>query len=381
MIVNKNSGLKPARINITTLVNKKNIRKETRNGREVIIVPSATLPDNIVMNDIMYPADEIAKSYHTLDRTPAPLGHPMVNGQFVSALDPEGLNAGWIGAWNENVRREGGRVFLDKVIDVARANESEGGRRVLEAINKGEPIHTSTGLLAHLEPIKKANYKYVAHDIDFDHDAILLDVAGAATPEDGVGIFVNSDGERQEVQVVNSIYEQTENDLDWAVEQVARALERRQKASLFERMKSVLVEAFGGDSAVSETNEKDEKMTKEELESLTGKIDKMSEDISKIGEAVGTAVANAIKPIVDAHNAQIEAAKAAEETEKAELVDKVVKANLLEESAAKETPLATLKALAANIKKPDETGAPRLANGFGKSAAANVSAFKPPKAS
>lgn len=381
MIVNKNSGLKPARINITTLVNKKNIRKETRNGREVIIVPSATLPDNIVMNDIMYPADEIAKSYHTLDRTPAPLGHPMVNGQFVSALDPEGLNAGWIGAWNENVRREGGRVFLDKVIDVARANESEGGRRVLEAINKGEPIHTSTGLLAHLEPIKKANYKYVAHDIDFDHDAILLDVAGAATPEDGVGIFVNSDGERQEVQVVNSIYEQTENDLDWAVEQVARALERRQKASLFERMKSVLVEAFGGDSAVSETNEKDEKMTKEELESLTGKIDKMSEDISKIGEAVGTTVANAIKPIVDAHNAQIEAAKAAEETEKAELVDKVVKANLLEESAAKETPLATLKALAANIKKPDETGAPRLANGFGKSAAANVSAFKPPKAS
>lgn len=381
MIVNKNSGLKPARINITTLVNKKNIRKETRNGREVIIVPSATLPDNIVMNDIMYPADEIAKSYHTLDRTPAPLGHPMVNGQFVSALDPEGLNAGWIGAWNENVRREGGRVFLDKVIDVARANESEGGRRVLEAINKGEPIHTSTGLLAHLEPIKKANYKYVARDIDFDHDAILLDVAGAATPDDGVGIFVNSDGERQEVQVVNSIYEQTENDLDWAVEQVARALERRQKASLFERMKSVLVEAFGGDSAVSETNEKDEKMTKEELESLTGKIDKMSEDISKIGEAVGTAVANAIKPIVDAHNAQIEAAKAAEETEKAELVDKVVKANLLEESAAKETPLATLKALAANIKKPDETGAPRLANGFGKSAAANVSAFKPPKAS
>src|SRR5690606_18819593 len=132
--------------------------------------------------------------------------------QFVSALDPEGLNAGWIGAWNENVRREGGRVFLDKVIDVARANESEGGRRVLEAINKGEPIHTSTGLLAHLEPIKKANYKYVARDIDFDHDAILLDVAGAATPDDGVGIFVNSDGERQEVQVVNSIYEQTEND-------------------------------------------------------------------------------------------------------------------------------------------------------------------------
>jgi len=225
MIVNKDTSFKPARVNITTLVNKNAIRKEKRNNRDVIIVPSATLPDNVIMNEIKYPADEIEKSFHSLNRTPAPLGHPMVNGEYVSALDPEGLNVGWVGAWNENVRRENGRVFLDKVIDVARANESEGGKRVLNAIEKGEPIHTSTGLLCHLEPVKKSDYKYIAHDIEFDHDAILLDVSGAATPEDGVGIFVNSEGEREEIQVVNSIYEQTENDLDWAVEQLEAVLE------------------------------------------------------------------------------------------------------------------------------------------------------------
>ena len=37
------------------------------------------------------------------------------------------------------------------MIDVERASQSEGGRRVLEAIDKGEPIHTSTGLLAMME--------------------------------------------------------------------------------------------------------------------------------------------------------------------------------------------------------------------------------------
>ena len=111
-------------------------------------MPSATLPDDVVMNDILYPAAEIAKSFKTLERTPAPLGHPSVNGKFLSARDPEGLNQGWIGAWNENVRQEGGRVLLDKVIDVERANQSEGGKRVLAAIDAGDPVHTSTGLLA-----------------------------------------------------------------------------------------------------------------------------------------------------------------------------------------------------------------------------------------
>jgi len=39
----------------------------------------------------MYPADEIEKSYMSLNRAPAPLGHPLINSQFVSARDPEGI--------------------------------------------------------------------------------------------------------------------------------------------------------------------------------------------------------------------------------------------------------------------------------------------------
>ncbi len=77
-------------IHIRTLVNASKIRQETRNGRKVVIVPSATLPDNIVMNGIRYPAEVIAESFHTLEGTLAPLGHPAVNGKFVSAASPTG---------------------------------------------------------------------------------------------------------------------------------------------------------------------------------------------------------------------------------------------------------------------------------------------------
>jgi hypothetical protein len=179
------------RVNVRTLANVKAVRKEKRNGREVVIVPSATLPDNVVMNGIMYPADEIEKGYISLNRTPAPLSHPMINGKFVSASDPEGINIGWIGAWNENVRRENGRVHLDKVIDVERANQSEGGKAVLAAIERGEPVHTSTGLLCNLEAANgDVPYKHIARNLVFDHDAILLDEEGAATPEQGVGMLV-----------------------------------------------------------------------------------------------------------------------------------------------------------------------------------------------
>lgn len=35
----------------------------------------------------------------------------------------------------------------------------------------------------------------------FDHVAVLLDEPGAGTPEDGVGIFVNSEGDEQQIEV------------------------------------------------------------------------------------------------------------------------------------------------------------------------------------
>lgn len=345
---------KTVRVNIRSVANAAAVRKEKRNGRDVVIVPSATLPDDIVMNDILYPASEIAKSFKSLDRTPAPLGHPTINGKFVSARDPEGINIGWIGAWNENIRQEKGRVLLDKVIDVERANQSEGGRAVLAAIEAGGPIHTSTGLLCMLDAANgDVDYKHTARDIVFDHDAILLDEEGAATPEQGVGMLVNAKGETEEIEVINStLTEEAERGLDWAIEHLASALERRERAGWLEQFKTAIMKLIPGSERTPSANRKEADMADEkQLSELSAKIDglpaSIAEAITKgIGDAVGAAVSNAVKPLVDAQATAVANQKAKDDEEHADLVGKVVKANLLDEATAKATPLNTLRALA-----------------------------------
>ena len=335
------------RVNVRTLANMGGIRKERRNGRDKIIVPSATLPDGVIMNGISYPADEIASSFATLNRAPAPLGHPMIDGAFISASDPEGINIGWIGAHNENVRRENGRVFLDKVIDVQRANESAGGKAVLEAIEKGEPIHTSTGLLCDLEPATGEGYEFIARNILFDHDAILLGEEGAATPAQGVGMLVNAAGEATEIKVINSALEDAERDLDWAADMAVRAAERLDRAPLMERIKTAIMEAVRGADREPSTNEKETDMDKEQFDALDAKVNDLAEAQSKIGETIANAVKEAVKPLIDAQ-AEMKANQDAKD--KAELdghVAAIVKANILDEDSAKELTLNAARKLAA----------------------------------
>lgn len=180
------------RVNVRVAVNAASIRREQHNGREHIVVPSFTLPDEVVMNGGLYPHDEIEKSYTSLEGTLAPLGHPQVNGEYVSAQQPDAINSYHVGAWNRNVKRVGNRISVEKIIDVEFAKNTEGGRKLLEAINKGEPIHTSTGIFLEREMTPNAEgHEWIARNMNFDHDAILIGEIGAATPEDGVGMMVN----------------------------------------------------------------------------------------------------------------------------------------------------------------------------------------------
>lgn len=371
------------RVNVRTVANMAAIRREKRNGRDVVIVPSATMPDDIVMNGIRYPAAEIAKSYKSLERSPAPLGHPTINGKFVSARDPEGINLGWIGAWNENVRQEGGRVLLDKVIDVEIANRSEGGKRVLSAIDKAAPIHTSTGLLCMLDAANgDVEHSYEARDIEFDHDAVLLDEEGAATPEQGVGMMVNSAG--QEIQVVNSVFqEEADRELGWAVESAVRAIEKRRKASLMERAKAALIEALSGserEPSEQQNKEADMSVSKEQFDALSGEVKTLSESLkpealaAAMAGVIGNAVAEAVKPLTDANEAILNAQKAKDEEELNGLREKIVKANLMDEDAAKELTLNAARALA---KKAEPGKAAPLNSAFGQG---DRPGFKLPKA-
>lgn len=370
---------KQARVNIRTAVNAKAIRRERRNGRDVIIVPSATLPDGVVMNRVRYPAAAIEKGFGSLENTPAPLGHPNIDGQFVSASDPRGMVRGFVGAWNENVRRENGRVHLDKVIDVEYAGQLAGGRAVIEAIDKGEPIHTSTGLYCTLSELTNdAEADFEAGDLVFDHDAILLGEEGAATPDQGVGMLVNKavspDG--KEIQLINSALEDAERELDWAADYAARAAEKLARVPMLERIKSAILDAIRGAEREPSTNEKENEMpvTDEQFKSLSDEVKTLSESVKGIGEQITNAVAAAVKPLTDAQEAIVANQKAKDEAELTELREKIVNANILDEAEAKELTLNAARALA---KKAEPGTAMGIHNGLGK--AQDKGSFKLPK--
>ena len=190
--VNHAPGAEPIRVNLRTIVNNADIRTVNEDGREYLVIPSYTLPDNVVMNGGLYPKAEIDASYLSLEDTPAPVGHPMAGGKYISAFHPKATNAYYAGAYNRNVRREGNRVYLEKWVDTEFAKNSIRGRELLDAVAAKQPIHTSTGIMLEREPATNGDgYDWIARNMKFDHDAILINETGAATPEQGVGLMVN----------------------------------------------------------------------------------------------------------------------------------------------------------------------------------------------
>lgn len=219
-------------IQVNTKLTANTIRRETYNGREHIVVPSYTLPFNIVMNREYYPEAEIIANYQSLEGTLAPLGHPTVDGEFVSAFSPEGLNIGFCGAWNRNVELRGNRVYVEKWVDVETASHSEQGRELLsrlEALEKGEskdPIWSSVAVyrqrMPATEEMKAQGADSVVKIMSIDHDAILLHEPPAASPEQGVGLMVNTDQAKPLMAV--AMKENSYRTLERQLEEAAREL-------------------------------------------------------------------------------------------------------------------------------------------------------------
>lgn len=201
---------KSKRVHILTAVNAANVSKS---GSTYTIRDVCGAVDGIVMNSMLYPAEQLAAGVETLNDKPAPAGHPKnEQGQHISALNGAALASAWIGSYCTNARHEGGRTLVDVVVNEAQAKAHPDGAKLIERLDaaiantNAQPIHVSTGLM--LEPItangesKGKKYTRIATNLRYDHLAILLNEQAAGTPEQGVGMFLNSAGEPEEVEAV-----------------------------------------------------------------------------------------------------------------------------------------------------------------------------------
>ncbi|EMG6526499.1 DUF2213 domain-containing protein [Providencia rettgeri] len=210
--------MKLSSIHVKSLaVNSSNISTETIDGDEHIVIRGVVpVIDDVVMNGGLYPASEINSSFKSMEGRQCPYGHPKIGSDYVSADMPRAVNQYHIGAWAENVRKDGEKVIMDVKVNRRFADGCEKGKEFLSRIddiiagNSSDPIHVSTGLLLQREQNKGKSkgkaYTWVARNMHFDHIAILpASEPGAATPEDGVGIFVNSEGEKLETETAELI--------------------------------------------------------------------------------------------------------------------------------------------------------------------------------
>lgn len=203
------ASMNQKRVHILSAVNAANVRKD---GNTYTIRDVVGAVDDIVMNGRLYPADQLAAGVASLEGKPAPAGHPKsAEGKLISALNGEALASAWIGSYVRNARHEGGRTMVDVVVNEAQAKAHPDGAKLVERLDaaiagtNSDPIHVSTGLM--MQPItangesRGKRYSSIVTNIQYDHLAILLNERGAATPDEGVGMFVNADGE-QEVESV-----------------------------------------------------------------------------------------------------------------------------------------------------------------------------------
>lgn len=390
-------------VNISSLVVNSDIRTETIEGVEFTVIPSRTLPKDVVMNSIMYPSEEVEAAISTLDMSPVTIGHPVVNGKFAPASDPISQAAyGILGAHNRvKGKTDDGRWVVEKLIPTEQLQNTERGKKLAEAIKHKRPIHTSTGVYLTKEPeigVNAMGQEYTSRaKIDrFDHDAILLNERGAATPEQGVGIFVNAKGEPEETEVMY-VNLSSGDDFSMSSNGMRMKIQEAAQKQFADDDEWLYVEDFNDTKAIICHKQKqfavEYKMVGDDIEfvgelkkvesagfkftEVIGRIvDKMisvvkSEpsdesqmvnsnregnevDETKVQEMIANALAakeaekaQAIKDAVEqgvasalAANAQTQA-----EAEKAQLVEQVVNAKLLPEEAAKECGIAALKAI------------------------------------
>lgn len=203
-------------VNVLTTINSaSNISEQIIDGDPHYVIKNVVpVVDDIVMNSILYPGDEIKKSFHGLDGKPAPYDHPKIDGKYVSASMTRAANQFSVGAWIENSSHDGSKALVDMKVNKVVAERSDKGKELLSRIEAlrvnedgAEPIQVSTGLLLNRESAKGESkgkkYSSIARNMEWDHLAIMPPgVPSAGTPSDGVGIF-STNGEDIERIVVN----------------------------------------------------------------------------------------------------------------------------------------------------------------------------------
>lgn len=173
------------------------VRHAELEGRDHIVVPMIMLVEGVHEGSggpLLYTANEMSKTPISWNHKPIVVYHPQANGEFISAADPDILSRRKIGVVL-NTRYEetehGPGLKAEAWLEPDRIKMID--ERIGTALENGQMVELSTGLYVDIEPVegdwKGEHYDAVTSNHRPDHLAILPDVKGACSIDDGAGLL------------------------------------------------------------------------------------------------------------------------------------------------------------------------------------------------
>jgi len=159
--------------------------RKTWRDEEWLVVPVVMAKEGIEMNGAIIPEEEFfAPSWNGV---PVTFGHPEdASGNFLSANSPDTLDDWGVG-YIFGAEYTGGKLKAEAWVNINRAEELREGS--IEALESGDlEIDVSTGYFAQHN---QGDGVVIHEDIKPDHLAILFDIPGACSFEDGCGVRAN----------------------------------------------------------------------------------------------------------------------------------------------------------------------------------------------
>jgi len=170
-----------------------NTRHDRMEGREYLVAPMVMIVEGVLNGSdgpLLYPADELAKFPGTWNHKPVVVYHPQINGQGVSACDPDILTNHKVGVIM-NTKFEDGKLKAEAWLEKSRMDAVD--ERVSEAVENNAMMELSTGLFVEVEKeegeFNGREYSAIARNYRPDHLAILPDLTGACSIKDGAGFL------------------------------------------------------------------------------------------------------------------------------------------------------------------------------------------------
>jgi hypothetical protein len=174
-------------------------RMDQMEGKDWLVVPMIMLTEGVHNGSngpLYYPPEELQKTPAVWNHKPIVVYHPQMNGQGISACDPDVITNRKVGVIM-NTRFEKGRLRAEAWLDPDRVSQVD--NRILEAIERNEMMELSTGLFTDNEDAEGEwngeKYVAIARNYRPDHLAVLPDQVGACSIKDGAGLLRNTRSE------------------------------------------------------------------------------------------------------------------------------------------------------------------------------------------